>query len=211
MKKISTLLIAVMVITTSTMNAQTMAFDKGKTVVTMGYGAPNLARVGLRLIYGTYPGYSVNGFGPILVKGDYGILKNLGVGAVIGYSNIKVSYTGSDYYYDNGGYSQAYTYQESVTWSSLSLGAHANYHFVRKEKLDVYVGGGLGYTINNLVYSNNDPYYSSTRTYATYSPNAVFYAATVGLRYYFTPNIGIYGEAGIEKGALFQGGLALKF
>ena len=42
---------------------------------------PNLARVGLRIIYGEYPGYSVSGFGPLLVKGDYGILKNLGVGA----------------------------------------------------------------------------------------------------------------------------------
>jgi hypothetical protein len=210
MKKITPFLIA-FIVTASSANAQSPAFDKGTTVVTMGYGVPNLARVGLKLIYGPYPGYSVTGFGPIMVKGDYGILKNLGVGAVIGYSNIKVSYTDNDYYYDNNGYSQPYSYQESVTWSSLSLGAHANYHFVRKEKLDVYVGGGLGYTINNLVYSNNDPYYGGTRTYTTYNPSSVFYAATVGLRYYFTPNIGIYGEAGIEKGALFQGGLAIKF
>jgi hypothetical protein len=210
MKKITLFLIAFIISALST-NAQSLAFDKGKTVVTLGYGVPNLTRVGLKLIYGPYTGYSVTGFGPILVKGDYGILKNLGVGAVIGFSSSKITYSENDYYYDNNGYSQPYTYQESIAWTSLSLGAHANYHFVRKEKLDVYVGGGLGYTINNFVYSNNDPYYGGTRTYATYNPSSVFYAATVGLRYYFTPNIGIYGEAGIEKGALLEGGLALKF
>lgn len=211
MKKINTLLIALMIITTSSLNAQDASFEKGTTVVTVGYGVPNLSRVGLRLIYGTYTGYDVKGFGPILIKGDYGILKNLGVGAIIGYSNTKLSYTDTDYYYDNNGYAHAYSYQESLTWSSLSLGGHANYHFVRKEKLDVYVGAGLGYTINNLVYSNNDPYYGGTRTYATYNPSSIFYAATIGLRYYFTPNIGVYAEAGIEKGALLQGGLSIKF
>ncbi len=211
MKKTISFLIAFIIITASTAKAQSLAFDKGKTVVTMGYGVPNLARVGLKIIYGPYPEYKVTGFGPILVKGDYGVLKNLGVGAVIGYASSKITYSENDYYYDNNGYSQLYTYQESIAWTSISVGAHANYHFVRKEKLDVYVGGGLGYTINNFVYSNNDPYYGTTRTYATYNPSSVFYAATIGLRYYFTPNIGIYAEGGIEKGALLQGGLALKF
>ncbi len=212
MKKITTLFVAFASMLTISLNAQDdLAFDKGKTVVTIGYGVPNLARVGLRLIYGTYPGYSVSGFGPILVKGDYGILKNLGVGAVIGYSSTKLSYTESNTYYNGNGNYQTYTYQESLLWTSLSLGGHANYHFVRKEKVDVYVGGGLGYTINNLTYSNNDPYYPNNVTYATYNPNAIFYAVTIGMRYYFTPNIGIYAEGGIEKGALLQGGLALKF
>lgn len=210
MKKISTLLIAFIITATSSLSAQSLAFDKGKTVVTVGYGVPNLARVGLKVIYGPYAGYSVTGFGPILVKGDYGILKNLGVGAVIGFASSKITYSETDYYNNNGN-SQLYTYQESIAWKSLSLGAHANYHFVRKEKFDAYVGGGLGYTINTFVYSNNDPYYGGSRTYATYNPSSIFYAATVGVRYYFTPNIGVYAEAGIEKGALLQGGLAIKF
>jgi hypothetical protein len=211
MKKLTILLFAMSFVLTYQTKGQE-AFDKGKTVVTVGYGVPNLARVGLRLIYGGYQGYSVSGFGPILVKGDYGILKNLGIGAVIGYSSTKLSFDQTDSYYDyNTGYSQSYTYRESLKWTSLSLGAHANYHFVRKEKVDVYVGGGLGYTINNITYSNNDPYNQNPGSYIAYSPNAIFYAVTIGMRYYFTPNIGIYAEGGIEKGALLQGGLALKF
>lgn len=212
MKNIKTLIIAITIIASLSSNAQSLAFDKGKTVVTIGYGVPNLARVGLRFVYGAYPGYSVSGFGPFLVKGDYGILKNLGVGAVIGYSSTKLSYNETNGYYDNNGYYQNYTYQESLLWTSLSIGAHANYHFVRKEKIDVYVGGGLGYTLHNIKYSNNDPYYyQNNNSYVAYNPNAIFYAVTIGMRYYFTPNIGIYAEGGIEKSALLQGGIALKF
>lgn len=211
MKKNLLILIIITSLTTLSSQAQELAFKKGTVAVTAGYGVPNLARVGLRLIYGSYDGYNVKGFGPMLLKGEYGVLNKLGVGAIIGYSSTTLTYNYKDSYYDNNGYYVPYTYQENLKWNSLSLGAHANFHFATKEKVDWYVGGGLGYTLHNITYSNNDPYNKNNNSYIAYNPNSIFYAITIGMRYYFSPNVGIYAEAGIEKGALIQGGLAIKF
>ncbi len=213
MKKINILILAFALMSTISLNAQDAAFGKGKTVVTLGYGFPNLARIGLRIIYSgsAYQNTTISGFGPILLKGDYGILKNLGVGAVIGYSNTKLDLVGTDSHYNNNtGYTENYNYYASLHWSSLSIGAHANYHFVTKEKVDAYVGGGAGYTINTISYTVNDPYQQTHGTLA-YNPNTVYFGVTVGLRYYFSPNIGVYAEGGFEKGSILQGGMAVKF
>lgn len=86
------------------------AFDKGTTVVTAGYGFPDLYRTSIRLAYNGYNSSKVSGIGPIILKGDYGIVKfkwghSVGAGIVIGYNATNIKFTDTYYDYNNFIYS----------------------------------------------------------------------------------------------------------
>lgn len=182
------------------------AFEKETVVATAGYGAPDFYRISLRTAYNGYRGSSVSGFGPIIVKGDYGIAKfrwghSVGAGIVLGYSSSQVQFTD---YYSGAAPTVIEDYYQTIT-----IGARCSYHFFTKEKIDCYANIGLGYNINlfSAGYSHPDGYYARSRHNRT-----IFYNAfTVGIRYYFTKNIGVHAEAGWDMSAPIQAGLAIKF
>lgn len=204
------------------------AFKKGNIVITAGYGFPNLYKniyKGListvnsinSIYYQENYSYSVKGMGPAFFKADYGLSKLIGLGVVAGYFNTSITQTRSYQVSEYNSSTSTYQYvnYEDVTkyeMSSFSVGARINFHFGRGEKLDPYAGVGVGYSLNQ---------YKQTQT--TNNPNAIlerpysgtgiptYFAITVGMRYYFTPNIGIYGEVGFDKWSLVQGGLVAKF
>ena len=186
-----------------------VAFDKGTLVVTAGYGFPDLYRTSLRVAYNGYAATTVKGFGPLLFKGDYGIVKfkwghSVGVGAVIGYNSTSVNFT--NYYYNSGFF---YTpYGQTDKYRTITIGARGTYHFFTKEKFDCYASIGLGFNINTYSYSSTVPgtYVSSSR-----GRSGLYTAATVGIRYYFIKNFGVYSELGWDLNAPIQGGVCLKF
>ena len=204
------------------------AFKEGTLAITLGYGFPNLYKsIYKGLIvntnslsnlynYDTYA-YTSKGLGPLFVKADYGLTKLIGIGIIGGYFNAVINetrtYTVSEYDSGTGNYYNA-VYQDKTdyNYSSLSIGARINFHFGTGEKLDPYAGVGAGYSLNQskLTYSTNNP---NTIARSPYSGTGIptYFAITVGMRYYFTPNIGIYGEIGFDKWSLIQGGLAIKF
>lgn len=213
MKKIIVLILSTIVLLPLQNKAQDeSAFEKGTVVATVGYGFPDLYRTSLRVAYGSYSSRTVRGFGPLLLKGDYGIIKfkwghAVGAGIVIGYSSTSVTYNYNDYvgypYYNNAVYTQKDKY------NTITIGARGTYHFFTKEKFDCYASIGLGYNINTYSYSTNNP---NGQSYRSASSRAGIYSAfTVGIRYFFTPNIGVYSELGWDASAPIQGGLALKF
>lgn len=204
------------------------AFRKGNIAITVGYGFPNLYKalhksfiVNLNNLgdpYGTTTyAYSANAFGPTFLKVDYGVTKLIGLGLTAGYFNSNITqtatYTVSEYNSSTSTYIDK-TYQDvtKYTYSSLSIGARINFHFGTGEKLDPYAGVALGYSSNTVkqTYSTNNP---NATVSAPYNRTGIptHFAITVGMRYYFTPNIGIYGELGFDKWSLIQGGLAIKF
>jgi opacity protein-like surface antigen len=201
------------------------AFGKGKIVVTAGYGFPNLYKSifkslisnGTNSSAGYSYAYDVKGIGPAFIKGDYGITKLIGVGLVLGYSNMTLTETetyNEDVYNSTTGYYETHTYQDVVkyTHTSLSVGARINFHFGTGKKLDPYAGAGIGYSNNQNKFSvtSNNPG-STTTTPVSISGVPVYFAFGVGMRYYFTENIGLYGEIGFDKWSFVQGGLAVKF
>lgn len=193
-------------------NAQT-AFDKGTVVVTAGLGFPDLSRLTQAVVYNGYNGYSVHGFGPILIKGDYGIIKfkwghSVGVGAVIGLSTTSITYNYTDPYYQNGNGWPNGVYTEKDSYTRITVGARGSYHFFTKEKIDCYAGVGLGYIFNLNSQTTTDPrgIYNSAASFPS-----IYESFTVGIRYYFTKNIGVYAEGGWDMSAPIQGGLAIKF
>ncbi|MES2763317.1 MAG: hypothetical protein V4677_13980 [Bacteroidota bacterium] len=184
------------------------AFEKGTIVATAGYGFPDLYRTNLRVSYNGYSSRTIRGFGPLILKGDYGIVKfkwghSVGAGIVIGYSSTKVEYI-NNYYGPIAG-----VYTETDNYRTITIGARGTYHFYTKEKIDCYASIGLGYNINSFTQTHNNPngYYARTGN----ARAGLYSAFTVGIRYYFTKNIGVYAEGGWDMSAPIQGGVAIKF
>lgn len=216
MKKQITLIFASFIFLLNvTSNAQeNTAFEKGSIVITGGYGFPDLYRSTLRLAYNSYSNRTVKGFGPLIIKGDYGIVKfkwghSVGAGIVIGYNstNINFAYTDSRWYSGSGW--NNYTYSETDIYKTVTIGARGTYHFYTKEKFDCYASIGLGFNINTYAQSTNDPNGVVKTAYTGRS--GIYEAFTVGIRYYFTKNIGVYSEVGWDMSAPIQAGIAIKF
>lgn len=222
MKKIklfSFLLLGTLVLSNKKISAQdeNSAFDKGTVVITAGLGFPDFNRLDTRSRYvgnGSYNSTTVHGFGPLIFKGDFGIIKfkwghTLGAGFVLGYNSTTVSFAYSNYKYNNGNGSYYYeNYSQTDRFQTFTVGARATYHFFTKEKLDCYANVGLGYNIRTYNRTTNDP----NGGYAYTNGNSTVYEAfTVGIRYYFTKNFGVYAEAGWDMSTPLQGGIALKF
>ncbi len=183
------------------------AFDQGVSVISLGYGFPNLNKSVFK-VYKSYLGYKVEGSGPFHAKFEYGITESLGIGLSINTVNAKASWKDTYEEFDTVTFQYVEKeYTEGFKYFSLAANIRLNYHFVTNENLDVYAGLGLGY--NNAKYE----YFSDYELSPVLSLSSIFplgFEITAGLRYYFTPNIGIYVESGLAKSA-FQGGLAIKF
>jgi len=69
------------------------------------------------------------------------------------------------------------------------------------------MGMGIGYRSSTWSYTTNNPNEMSIPSFKTLPFG---WEATIGARYFFTPNIGIYAEIGLAK-AIFQLGLTGRF
>ena len=190
------------------------AFEKGTVVATVGYGFPDLYRTSLRIAYNAYSSTKVSGVGPIILKGDYGIVKfkwghSVGAGIVLGYSSTNVKYTYSTSRWYGGSGWNNYTYNQTDKYKTITVGARGTYHFFTKEKFDCYASVGLGFNINTYNQISDDPDGALRTSYK--SRSGLYQAVTVGIRYYFTKNIGVYSELGWDMSNPIQGGVAIKF
>ncbi len=217
MKKITqfTIVLVSAILFSNKISAQdNSAFEKGTIVVTAGYGFPDFYRTSLRTSYNGYSSRSVRGFGPLILKGDYGIVKfkwghSVGAGIVIGYSNTRVNYTYVESKWNNGNGWNSYTYSQTDNYQTITVGARGSYHFFTKEKVDCYANVGLGYNISSYTQTTDNPSGSYSRVGS--ARTGLYSALTVGIRYYFTKNIGVYSELGWDMSTPIQAGIAIKF
>ena len=216
MKKIilSILFVAVAAISNSTFargGGDNNSFGQGKMVISAGYGFPWLAGTVLST-YNANTNFTSSSMGPIYIKGEYGVSDLIGIGLNVAYAKASLSYddiyTGFD-----GNFNQVtYTDKWNLSYTTMSILMRMNFHFIHdNEKLDWYAGFGLGYrtgTWTESATSNNPSFTNSSVS----TPNLIPFGfeMTTGIRYFFTPNVGAYAEAGIAKSPL-QLGLCLKF
>jgi outer membrane protein W len=84
-----------------------------------------------------------------------------------------------------------------------------NYHFLESnDNLDAYFMVGAGYGNRSFTFSSTDPNYTEA------SVKSIIPVASrigVGMRYFFTDNIGLNLAIGFGQGGLVNGGLSLKF
>lgn len=211
-KQIALILVSFIFLFNTTIKAQDeTAFEKGTVVATVGYGFPDLYRTSLRVAYNANSSKTVSGFGPFIIKGDYGIVKfkwghTVGAGIALGYSSTTVN---DKFIQNQTGSTINYVIENDIT-RTITIGARGTYHFFTKEKIDCYASIGAGFNINISSLSSNGvaTYYGSS---SPSSRSVVYESATVGIRYYFTKNFGVYSELGWDMWAPIQAGVALKF
>lgn len=180
----------------------TKTFGQGTIAINLGYGWPNLAKTTLKLV-DDEANYKATGIGPIAFRFEYGLNDKIGLGVSVNYSDAGAEWTDT-----NGNNGISYNY--SVKRSTLSILPRFNIHFATSDKVDPYFGLAVGFRTTNWKFETNDP--SADEAEYIDIPNLVpvGFEAVVGVRVYFTENIGAYTEIGISKGVM-QAGLALKF
>ena len=168
-------------------------FSEGNMYLSAGYGWPNIFKTVFNT-YNMYDAFSIKGIGPIHVKAEYGVAEKFGIGLSLGYMDFDVSYN-----FDS--------YKEGFKCSIIGILPRFNYHFVNKENLDIYTGLGAGlYLFNWKFYSDNPN--AMEQTVAI--PGGFGFEGSIGLRYFISPNAGIYTELGYTL-SFVSGGFVLKF
>ena len=171
---------------------------------------------------GSYGNMYIKNTPTFFVKFERALNKYIGAGIVVGYRKTEItqvipySYTDTSAAYQSpfgGYYYMTKTANDIFTFNinDLNIGARFNCHFLPNKKVDPYVGVAAGYRLFNRDY-----------TYSTDNPHRVYYvveyetilpisvSATLGVRYVFSNNIGVYTEIGIDKWSIVQAGIVFK-
>jgi len=197
----STLLIILSVSIPARITAQ--VFKEGQHALSFGYGAGTLIGA-LNATFDTYADLSTSTLGPLYGKYEYGITENIGLGVNFAYGTNQWSYR----YSSVDAVGNPTTYTETTDRTHFSVLARINFHFGNEEKFDPYVGLGMGYRDATWSTNSQDPLGGSGVVFRGLVPLGL--EMTIGARYFFSPNIGLYAEVGAAK-SVVQGGLIVKF
>jgi hypothetical protein len=145
---------------------------------------------------------------------------HFGVGLRFTYQEVSASSAGS-YIYDgsqgpNGTNGETVNYTDKATITGIAFMATGAYHFGDNPKVDPYLGLAFGYTSLSLGYSTSGDPNASTdgnSTAPVFGIGGVSFGGDVGVRLFFTDNIGAWIDLGYwgYGGAIFNLGLAFKF
>ncbi len=178
MKRIYTLVAGIMAACLLSVSAFAQSpYSKGVKIGQVGIG------------YGFAGIYGSTDFPPISVGFQYGLEDKISIGGIIGYTSSSYdfgSWYGTDYKW---------------TYSYILIGARGEYHFLdNSENMDGYGGATLGYAITSV--STPSGYYGGGYTAGT---SYMLFGVHVGLRYYLSPTVAIFGEAGYGVGYITAG------
>lgn len=175
------------------------AFRQGAVVISAGYGYGGGLIKTIIKEYEDESNYNFSSLGPVHFRGEMGLSDNIGLVLSINHNSWKATWqhtdeTGTIRYYDE--------FKRTVT----SFLGRINVHFATTDQLDPYFGIGAGYRSVDYSFTSTDLNYDRS----VKSPFNIGFETTLGLRYYFTENIGVYTELGFSQ-SIVQGGLAVKF
>jgi len=185
--------------------ASAQAVEEGNVLVDVYYGFPNLFTSFFKTTYansGSEIDVKIKGLGPIGLRGEYLVSDKIGVGLDIGFNNTKLTYSELNS-------SDNKTYDYILKTQKIGAMVTFNYHFLESsDNLDAYFMVGAGYGGRSYDFSSTDPNYSK-QTIKGVIPVAS--RIGVGMRYFFTDNIGANLAIGFGQGGLINGGLSFKF
>lgn len=183
------------------------AVKQGDVIIDGYYGFPNLfSNVIKRLINNIDGVVSTNlrirSVGPFGLRCEYLLNDKIGIGLEGNYTNTSATWVGQ-----SKKSNQQYFYEISAP--RYRIMPRFNFHFVKSnEKLDGYFALGAGYISRSIQVKTNDPNFNP-RKLDNLVPIA--FKVAVGLRYFFTENIGANMEVGLGGGPLLAFGLSAKF
>ena len=209
-KKYLTILTVALSLASFKSNAQ--CISEGKILIDSYYGFPNLYSSVFKTAYAN-SGFEFNlnfgSLGPIGLRAEYLLTDKVGVGIDLGMNSSSISYDQSTSVYNEttSNYDQViYNYK----FSTRKIGAVVtfNYHFVENDNFDAYFVFGMGYGSRSFLFNSNQPGYSGP-TVKSLVPVAS--KIGVGMRYFFTENIGANLALGFGQGGLLNAGITAKF
>ncbi len=191
-------------------NASAQAVEEGNLVFDVYYGFPNLYTTVFKAAYansGTEEDLKVSGLGPVGFRGEYLLADKIGLGLDIGFNNSKVSYTETSSGVNSQGQIVENTYTYDFTTKKLGVMLTFNYHFIDNDQVDFYGVFGVGYGNRTFSFESSDPNYDEG---SIESLIPVASRIGVGVRYFFTDNIGVNVAAGFGQGGILNAGLSVK-
>lgn len=138
--------------------------------------------------------------GPVGLVYEYMLTNGIGLGAEFGYLKGEFSFQ-EQIPFTN----QLYDYEFNYT--SIRAQLRSNFHFIRRESFNAYALVSLGANSLKYTYVTNDPFYIPD---IDLSILALSFKTGLGLRYFFTQNIGLHLELALGAPVLC-GGLSVKF
>lgn len=193
-------------------NASAQVVEQGKVIVDAYYGFPNLYTAVFKAAYansGSELNLKASGIGPLGVRGEYLVTDKIGVGLDFAFSNSKLTYQeeGQVYNSTTGNYDPI-TYDYNFKTSKIGVIATLNYHFLDSDKFDLYAVTGIGFASRKFVFDTTDPDYVAA---SIKSPIPIGSKIGVGMRYFFTDNIGAQLQAVVGQGGILNLGITAKF
>jgi hypothetical protein len=149
----------------------------------------------------------------LYLKYEYKLNKKIGIGLDLGFINVEK---------DEFGIFAPLFETSAYTAKAIRLLPSVNYHILNSSKFDLYLNIEAGYYImkTQLIHYYPDPNPLNSlgflpsalirETVKKSKTNGFDFSAGIGMRYFFSKSIGIFGDAGINK-SIFQTGLAVKF
>lgn len=184
------------------LNAQ--AVEQGNIIIDPYYGFPNFGKK-LAKGFDEYDNVKVGGLGPLGIRAEYMVADKLGLGIDFILNTTNVQYTADSIRTDGTVYE---TYDVKASMRRIRLQARFNYHFVENDNTDAYFGVGAGWNQRIWDVKTEFPNYDTDATSGTLLP--VSMRVCVGVRYFFTPNIGLNAEIGLG-GPVMTTGVSIKF
>lgn len=190
------------------LNVNAQAYQEGTNIASIGYGV-GFSWKSWWSAYDSESSFKSNNFGPIVLKYEYGINEKFSMGLYIAHQKSTGKWTENyltGYDFNLNPIYETFKYEVEIG-NTVVLG-RGNYHFKTKnDKLDPYVGLGIGYHKYSIKETTDDPSFNSNFSFG----GAFGFGMHAGVRYEFTPLLGAYTEFGVGEVAAIQVGVAAKF
>jgi opacity protein-like surface antigen len=202
-KNIVVIILLSLFMITESLNAQ--SFKKGTNVLNIGIGFPNFPVLLLKINGYNSPDYRTGGTGPIHIRYEHAFTGNFGLGLSVNFNSYSTNWITKQVVNNSN-----ITYNNTIKGSSINFLVRANKHWTVDEKVDVYIGAGIGYNHRKheeIIESVNDR--DITKSFKD-AILPIGIESTLGVRYYLTKNIGAYLDLGYAKD-IIQTGIVASF
>ncbi|MFM1853886.1 MAG: hypothetical protein RL164_1204 [Bacteroidota bacterium] len=184
-------------------NQQTFAqaVEEEDIVIEGYYGFPNLYTAVFKAAYastGTELDLTTGGIGPLGARFEYLVTDKIGLGLDVSFTNSSVNFNDAP----NGT-----LYNYDFTTSRTGVLVCFNYHFLDNDEFDLYSTVGIGYAKRNFDFTSTEPGYEPL---SVESLVPVGFKGALGMRYFFSDNIGANLQFGFGPGGLINAGMSFK-
>ncbi len=204
MKKKVTILLSVIAMGFG-INANAQAVSEGNIMIDAYYGYPNFGKTFTKSLNGI-DGIKTTGIGPMGARAEYMVADKFGIGVDFIYNSINATGTIDSLAAD--GQTVVETYKITTFMQRYRPQIRMNYHFTANDQLDAYFGVGVGANVRRIGVRTDYPGYDIPKVSGALIPVSMRIA--LGMRYFFTDNIGANLELGLG-GPFLSGGLSIKF